>query len=112
MAANGDGWMTYPRNATVQGKLVADYRLLIEKLGVENKPVMQSLYFDLQEQSDAPPHPIHLGFSSGLEYVIRYLRELRTLGINHVALNLRFNQANIEKTMGKLADGLFPEFSN
>ena len=112
VAANGDGWMTYPRNAAVQGKLVDDYRLRIEKLGVENKPVMQSLYFDLREQSDAPPHPIHLGFSSGIEYLILYLRELKAIGINHVALNLRFNQGNIEKTMEKLADGLFPEFSN
>ena len=40
VAKNGDGWMTYPRNATVQGRLVKDYRERIERLGVTNKPVM------------------------------------------------------------------------
>lgn len=110
VAQNGDGWMTYPRNAAVQGRLVADYRRRAERLGAQNKPVMQSLYIDLQAQNDAPPEPIHLGFSSGIDYLKHYLHEIQALGINHVALNLRFNQADIDQTMDKLANDLLPEF--
>ncbi|MEM6466540.1 MAG: LLM class flavin-dependent oxidoreductase, partial [Pseudomonadota bacterium] len=32
------------------------------------------------------------------------------LGINHVALNLRFNHADVEDTMQRLADHLLPDF--
>ena len=33
------------------------------------------------------------------------------VGVNHVALNLRFNKANIEKTLELLARDILPEFS-
>ena len=37
-------------------------------------------------------------------------RKARAVGINHVALNLRFNHADIEDTMKRLADEVLPEF--
>lgn len=112
VARNGDGWMTYPRDAAAQGRVVADYRRQIAEAGLPDKPVMQSLYVDLVEQPDAPPRPIHLGFRSGTVFLQRYLAELRDLGINHVALNLRFNGADIEDTMHRLAEALLPAFPN
>ncbi|MDG4674854.1 LLM class oxidoreductase [Shinella sp. 838] len=112
VARNGDGWMTYPRDAAAQGLVVADYRRRIAEAGLPDKPVMQSLYVDLVEQPDAPPRPIHLGFQSGTVFLKRYLAELRDLGINHVALNLRFSGADIDDTMHRLAEALLPEFSN
>lgn len=112
VARNGDGWMTYPRDAASQRRVVADYRTRIAEAGLPDKPVMQSLYIDLVDQPGAPPRPIHLGFRSGTEFLRRYLAELRLLGINHVALNLRFNGADIEETLHRLADEILPEFSN
>ncbi|MBR28132.1 MAG: LLM class flavin-dependent oxidoreductase [Rhodobacteraceae bacterium] len=111
-ARNGDGWMTYPRDPAAQGRAVAEYRRRIAEAGSPDKPVMQSLYVDLMDQPDAPPRPIHLGFRSGTDFLRRHLAELRDLGINHVALNLRFNGADIEDTMHRLAEALLPEFSN
>ena len=111
VARNGNGWMTYPRNAAAQGRVVADYRRRISEAGLPDKPVMQSLYVDLVAQADAPPRPIHLGFQSGTDYLRRDLSEVRDLGINHVALNLRFNGAEIEPTMQQLADEILPEFT-
>ena len=73
---------------------------------------MQSLYIDLLDDADAPPRPIHLGFQSGVNFLRQYLRELRSLGVNHVALNLRFNQVNVETTMKRLADDLLPDFKD
>ena len=58
-----------------------------------------------------PPRPIHLGFQSGTDALARYLREIKTLGVNHVALNLRFNQAPIERTLEHLANAVLPDFS-
>lgn len=110
VADHGDGWMTYPRDVASQGRVIADYRKRVMANGQPNKPVMQSLYVDLLDQAEAPARPIHLGFQSGTEFLRRYLREIELLGVNHVALNLRFNQAPIDKTLKRLADDLLPDF--
>jgi len=62
IAAHGDGWMTYPRDAGSQARVISDYRRRISESGAQNKPVMQSLYIDLIDDADAPPRPIHLGW--------------------------------------------------
>ena len=117
VAQHGDGWMTYPRDAASQGRVVADYRRRSRSGAGESddirieKPVMQSLYIDLLDDPNAAPRPIHLGFQSGTNFLRSYLLELRTLGINHVALNLRFNQADTEITLKRLADDLLDEFN-
>ncbi|MFK7752723.1 MAG: LLM class flavin-dependent oxidoreductase, partial [Sedimentitalea sp.] len=108
LARNGDGWITYPRNVAAQAQVVQDYRARLAVGGQPNKPVIQSLYIDLVENDDAPPKPIHLGFQSGAAFLCQYLSELRTLGINHVALNLRFNQSDPEQTLKRLAKDVLP----
>ncbi len=110
VAQHGDGWMTYPRDAAAQGRVIADYRQRVAAAGLPDKPVMQSLYIDLVAEADAPPRPIHLGFRSGSAALKRYLTEVRALGVNHVSLNLRFNGADIEDTLHRLAEDLLPEF--
>jgi luciferase-type oxidoreductase len=111
VAQNGDGWMTYPRSVVAQGQVIADYRRLVKAAGQLDKPVMQSLYVDVVADPAAPPRPIHLGFQSGTNFLRSYLHEIETLGVNHVALNLRFNQAPIYTTLEHLADTVLPDFS-
>jgi len=108
VASNGDGWITYPRGAAMQGQLVQEFRKQSQDAGQAVKPVSQSLYIDLLADPDAPPRPIHLGFASGAHFLISYLLELKQMGINHVAINLRFNSADIEDTMKRLADDVLP----
>ncbi|MGD1880774.1 MAG: LLM class oxidoreductase [Paracoccaceae bacterium] len=110
VAAHGDGWMTYPRDIASQAQVVRDYRAREAAAGTEPKPVMQSLYVDLVADEDAPVQPIHLGFRSGVSFLKSYIGQLSASGINHVALNLRFNQADIEDTMKRLADEVLSEF--
>lgn len=110
VASHGDGWMTYPRDAKTQARLVNDYRQRSRATGAPIKPVMQSLYVDLVEDASAAPQPIHLGFRSGIHFLKEYLLELRAHGINHVALNLRFNSQDVETTMRRLADELLVDF--
>ncbi|ASP33904.1 LLM class oxidoreductase [Labrenzia sp. VG12] len=109
-AAHGDGWMTYPRPFTLQEKVVSDWRSRVLAQGGFDKPVMQPLYVDLAPEPDAPPRPIHLGFRLGVEHLKSYLAALQEIGVNHVALNLRFNQPDVEDTLKKLADALLAEF--
>lgn len=111
VAQHGNGWMTYPRDAVSQGRVVADYRQRVADAGLQDKPVMQSLYVDLLDDPEAAPRPIHLGFQSGVNFLCSYLQEVQSLGINHVALNLRFNQAEIETTLKRLSHDLLPDFS-
>ncbi|MEX0282268.1 MAG: LLM class oxidoreductase [Arenibacterium sp.] len=111
VAQNGDGWITYPRNAMAQGQVIADFRARVAAAGQPDKPVMQSLYIDLVADAKASPRPIHLGFQAGTDFLRDYLREIEKLGVNHVALNLRFNQTPIEKTLENLAEIVLPDFS-
>ncbi|EMI42916.1 LLM class oxidoreductase [Rhodopirellula sp. SWK7] len=111
LAKHGDGWMTYPRPLTVQALSINQWRRRLEEVGRPNQPVMRPLYVDITEDPKTPPQPIHLGFRIGTHHLREYLRARQEIGVNHVALNLRFNQANIESTMKRIADEVLPDFS-
>jgi len=111
VAANGDGWITYPRDVASQRRVIDDYRGRVARTGGSDKPVMQSLYVDLLPEPEASPSSIHLGFRSGTGFLRNYLREIETLGVNHVSLNLRFNQTDITTTLKQIADELLPDFT-
>jgi luciferase-type oxidoreductase len=112
IAGNGDGWITYPRSVSEQAKIIKSWRKRVDAVGGPDKPAVQSLYIDLLEDPDAPPQAIHLGFRSGVNHLRDYLKSLRDIGINHVALNLRFNQEEIETTLKRLASELLPDFTD
>lgn len=111
IAQNGDGWMTYPRNTAVQAQVIRGWQARAEAIGGFVKPIMQPLYIDLTYDPDTRPQPIHLGFRLGVNHLRAYLKSLEQIGMNHVALNLRFNQADIETTLKRLADDILPEFT-
>ena len=112
LASNGDGWVTYPRNVQAQQSIINSWRKRAEALDAPYKPVSQSLYIDLIDDENAAPQPIHLGFRSGANYLIDYLKSLEEIGVNHVAINLRFNQADIETTLRRLSGEVLPEFQS
>ncbi len=111
IAQNGDGWMIYPRNTALQAKIIQDYQERVLAADRPPQPVLQPLYIDLVDDPGAMPQPIHLGLRLGMNYLRAYLKSLEKIGVNHVALNLRFNQADIEDTMKRLAEELLPEFT-
>lgn len=47
---------------------------------------------DLAHDPDAPPQPIHLGYRLGRNHLIELLATLREIGVNHVALNLKYGR--------------------
>lgn len=111
IARHGDGWLSYPRGVAAQAKIVADWRARVATTGGPDKPAVQSLYIDLAEDPRAAPQPIHLGFRLGADHLRAYLQSLQEIGINHVALNLRFNQADVEATLQRLTDEVLPDFA-
>ena len=110
IAQNGEGWITYPRGVALQDKIIRDWRARVKAAGGPAKPAVQSLYVDLADDPETAPQPIHLGFRLGAHHLRTYLKSLEEIGINHVALNLRFNQADIETTLKRLADDLLYDF--
>ena len=111
IARNGEGWITYPRGIDAQEKIISDWRARVKAAGGPAKPAVQSLYVDLVDDPEAPPQPIHLGFRLGANYLRVYLKSLEEIGVNHVALNLRFKQSDIETTLKRLADEILPDFT-
>lgn len=111
VARNSDGWMTYPRAIGQQAQVIRDWRERVDAAGEPPKPVMQPLYVDLADDPETPPQTIHLGFRIGTRHLHRYLAACQDIGVNHVALNLRFNTSNIETTLKRLADEILPDFS-
>ena len=110
IAEHGDGWMYYPRNLYMQEHNIKDWRTSIPESQGFNKPFMQPLYVDLHQQDDFKPQPIHLGFRIGANYLVEYFQQLKTIGVNHVAINLRFSSENIEDTLEELASKVLPYF--
>ena len=111
IAQHGDGWMTYPRPLGQQARLIEEWRARVEAKTGSAKPVMQPLYVDLAHDPRAPPEPLHLGMRLGTHHLREYLRSLEKIGVNHIAINLRFNQANVESTLRRLAAEILPDFS-
>ncbi len=109
-AEHSDGWMYYPRDLYQQQNTIAQWRTLIAKTSTFSKPFLQPLYIDLQEDENFKPQLIHLGFRIGAKYLVEYLHHLEEIGVNHIALNLRFNTNNIEQTLEQLAAKVLPHF--
>ncbi|KGL63424.1 LLM class oxidoreductase [Polaribacter sp. Hel1_85] len=107
---NADGWMNYPRDLHDQQIKIKHWRKLIEESQEFDKPFMQPLYLDLHHLADFKPQPIQLGFRLGINYFIDYIDKLRKIGVNHLALNLRFNAMNIDETLELIAHKILPEF--
>jgi len=107
---HGDGRMLYPADIRTQAKIITEWRKKLSENGVSPKPVMEPLYLDLTDDPDSRPQQIHLGLRLGHNYLIDYLKSRESIGVNHIAINLRFNKANIEKTLEHLAENVLPEF--
>ncbi|MEM7068103.1 MAG: LLM class oxidoreductase [Pseudomonadota bacterium] len=112
IAENGDGWMMFPRPVQLQAEMIKDYRIRLMSFGGNDKPIMEPFYLDLLDAPDAPPRPIHLGLALGINYLREYLNSRRAIGVNHIALNLRFNQADTEATLKRISEEILPEFNN
>jgi len=110
LASHGDGRMLYPRPAPMQQPFIQQWRDQLGSAGRSDQPILEPLYIDVVPNPDAAPQSIHLGYRLGVNRLVEYLRTRQAIGVNHVALNLRFNRADIEDTLQQLAVSVLPEF--
>ncbi|TXF89045.1 LLM class oxidoreductase [Neolewinella aurantiaca] len=109
-AENGDGWMYYLRDPAMQKNTITEWRDLVSRYATHDKPFMQAMYVILHPDPDFKPQPIQLGFRTGLHFLNEFLQLLKEAGVNHLAINLRFETNGIERTLTKLAEYVLPEF--
>ncbi|MDX2265516.1 MAG: LLM class oxidoreductase [Hyphomicrobiales bacterium] len=110
IAAHADGWITYPRDLGRQAELVSKWRAAVEVMspGVF-KPFVQSLYVDLADNPAEPPRSIHLGFRAGRNFMIDFLNELGGVGVNHVALNLKYGRRAAGEVLEEIGREVLPQ---
>jgi luciferase-type oxidoreductase len=113
IAANADGWITYPRDLARQAELVAKWRAAVAAVspGVF-KPFAQSLYVDLADEPGEPPRPIHLGFRAGRNFLLDFLNELGGAGVNHVILNLKYGRRAAGEVLEEIGREVIPRLGN
>lgn len=109
IAAHADGWITYPRDLAQQAELVAKWRGAVKVVspGVF-KPFVQSLYVDLADVPTEPPRPIHLGFRAGRNFLLDFLDELASVGVNHVILNLKYGRRAAGEVLEEIGREVLP----
>lgn len=112
VATHTDGYLTYPRPIRTQQMIVDTYRRATAEFGLHTKPVAQSLYIDLTETSQSEPTAIHLGYRLNIKQLLKHLKELEQIGINHVLLNLRFNQMDTREALRQIAQHILPTFTH
>lgn len=110
IAGNSDGWIYYLRDPSKHKDVITGWRERVEQYSVHDKPFMQAMYVVLDPDPGAMPRPIQLGFRTGVRFLNQFLHLLQDAGVNHVALNLRFNTMDMEKTLEILAENVLPNF--
>ncbi|WP_232371763.1 LLM class oxidoreductase [Leptospira ainazelensis] len=109
IAENADGWISYPRPPDQQMLVVSHWRNVVEEVwGDRFLPFAQSLYIDLQKNPNSLPKNIHLGFSSGRNFVTEILLLLRKIGVNHVVLNLKYGKRPAWEVLEELIEFVLP----
>lgn len=113
IAAQSDGWITYPRPFAVQTDVIAMWkRLTAEAAPGQFKPFAQSLYVDLTDDPHTTPTPIRLGLRLGRTVFIELLKNLEACGVNHVILNLKYGTrlaGDVLEELGAEVVPLFPK---
>ncbi len=110
IARQADAWIMYPQPVPVQAMKLRAWADAQASVGALAKPFGQSLYLDLVRDPDAKPLPIHLGYRLGRRALVSLLRELRDLGVAHVALNLKYGSRHAAEVLDELGAEVLPHF--
>ncbi len=110
IAKHSDGWLYYPRDLRFLQTTMENWRNALERNKQQWKPYMQSLYIDLLKDKDVDPSPIHLGFKSGVNFLITHLKLLESHGVNHVIINLKYSSRPADVILEELGEFVTPHF--
>ena len=111
IASHSDAWLTYARPLESQAQFVNMWKGAVKvHSGGVFKPFAQSLYLDLTEDPNSSITPIHLGIRCGRNQLMAFLETSRTIGVNHIALNLKFASRPINDVFDELSEYVLPFF--
>jgi luciferase-type oxidoreductase len=111
IAAQSDGWITYPRPLAAQTGVISMWKQLVAQSAPGRfNPFVQSLYIDLTDDPHATPTPIHLGLRLGRTALIELLKQLESHGANHVILNLKYGTRPASDVLEELGAEVLPLF--
>jgi luciferase-type oxidoreductase len=110
IAANSDGWIYYPRNVRGQEMVINQWRRILLSTNLTDKPFAQSFYIDLVENKDEAASPIHLGYRLGRNVLLEILHDLRSIGVNHVAFNLKYGSRPAAEVLEEIGEFILPHF--
>jgi luciferase-type oxidoreductase len=113
LADNLDGYFTYHRPPAVMEPIAAEWHRTVvnETAGrVEFKPLLTTMLVDLTTDPDQHPELIRFGARLGRHALLEYLHGLSSVGVNHVAINLRPSRRPVEEVIQEIGQFILPEF--
>ncbi|XWN32366.1 MAG: LLM class oxidoreductase [Devosia sp.] len=111
IARHMDGWVTYPRDVDDQRRRIDLWHTAVSTQAQGKfRGFAQSLFIDLTEDAHAPPIPIFLGYRLGRVALVDHLECLRTIGVQHVTLNLRDSVRPAPEVLDELGEEVLPHF--
>ena len=110
IAQNSDGWLMYPREILLQQPIVNNWNNEVKKTKSKFKPFAQSLYIDLVKDPDANFERIHLGYRLGRNKLLKHLKALKEIGVNHVFFNLKYSKRPADEVLEELGKFIVPYF--
>ncbi|MBD3885590.1 LLM class oxidoreductase [Phormidium tenue FACHB-886] len=116
VAANGDGWLSYPGNtsnlsgAAQLGMKIEGWRKLIPNQIF--KPHATNEWIDLAEDPDEQPIPLRGGLISrvGRHGLIDLLKRWQSVGVNHAAIGVQHGRRPAGEVIAELAEKVLPYF--
>ncbi|MBY4898545.1 TIGR03571 family LLM class oxidoreductase [Cupriavidus sp. AU9028] len=111
IAAHSIGWATYHRAPEIQRERYRLWRRAVERIVPEAfRSFSVSMRLELDDDPDAPPQALPLGYRAGSRTLVPILEQLREEGTHHVALNLAGNGRPHASMLDELADAVLPAF--
>lgn len=111
IAKNSDGWISYPRPIAAQQRVISQWRSAVDSNASNTfKPFTQSLYIDLSKNPEEKARPIHLGFRVGRNGLNSFMHDLKSIGVNHVIINLKYGSRPAKEVIQELGEYVLPHF--
>lgn len=109
IANNADGWIYYPRDFALTGKIIQNWREALEKEKQPCKPYIQPVYIDLMEDPDFEPIKMNLGFRLGRNYLLDMFLVLQKIGVNHTMIVLKYCSRPVDVVLDEIGKEVLPQ---
>lgn len=112
IAEHSDAWLYYFIDASRLSPLLHTWKVASKAFTQDGlpKPFAQGLFLDLASNPDHPVQSIHSGMRVGRNTLIKYLKRIQDMGVNHLTFNLKLSQRPAVEVVSELAEFVLPHF--